>query len=99
MTKWADYLISAVKYNFEHTLIVDVKRHLDQGDAIARANIVNRNIVVDNLRKGLRYKTIYQSQNNKWKMGEEIRIIPNSGFITTDPNTTTRDNIGNIQEF
>jgi hypothetical protein len=99
MVKWADYLISAVRYNFEHTHIVDVKRHLDQGNSIALGNIVGRIIVVDDLLKGLKYKTIFRGQDSKWKIGEDIRIIPNTGFITTDPNTTTRDNLGGLPEF
>ena len=99
MAKWADYLISAVRYNFQHTHIVDVKRHLDQDDSVARGNIIGRNIVADDLRKGLRYKTIYQDQNNKWAVGKDVRIITNTGFITTDPNSTTRDNLGDLPEF
>jgi len=99
MAKWADYLISAVKYNFEHTHIVSVKRHLDRGDLVELGNIISRNIVVDDLKKGLTYKTIYRNQNNKWRIGEDVKIISNSGFITTDPNTTTRDNLGELPEF
>lgn len=98
MTKWADYLISAVRYNFEHTQIIGVKRHLDQGGNVARGNIVNRSIILDYLRKGVKYKTIQRSQDGKWKIGEEIKIISNK-FITTKPNTTTRDNLGTLPEF
>jgi len=65
MGRWADYLISAVGYNFEQTQIIDVKRHLDQGGAVARGNIVYRSIVLDDLRKGLKYKTIHKSQDGK----------------------------------
>lgn len=99
MAKWADYLISAVKYNFEHTRIIDVKRHLDRGETLERGNIVSRNIVANDLRKGLRYKTIHRSQDNKWEIGEDVRIISGTDFITTDPNSTTRDNLGELPEF
>jgi len=94
----ADYLISVVRYNFEHTPIVDVKRHLDQGGNVACGNIVNRNIVLDDLKKGIKYKTIPQSQDGKWKIGEHIQIISNK-FITTNPNSTTRDNLEDLPEF
>ena len=29
----------------------------------------------------------------------DVRLIENTGFITTDPNCTTRDNLGNLPEF
>lgn len=98
MTNSIDYLISAVRYNFEHTRIVDVKRHLYQGDSVAAANIVNRNIIADDLKKGLKYKTIHRCDDNTWELRKDVLLIMNSGYITVDPNST-RDNLGNIQDF
>jgi len=46
MDKWADYLISAVRYNPQHTHIVNVKRHLDTGEGVDTFNIIGRIIVV-----------------------------------------------------
>ena len=99
MVKWADYLISAVRYNVQHTHILTIRRHLDNGDNIANPNIVNRNIVTNDLKNGKSYKTIYKNNQGKWKQGEDVRLIGNTGFITTDPNKVTRDNLGNLPEF
>jgi len=99
MVKYLDYLISAVRYNFEHTQIVDVKRHLDQGENVARDNIVSRNIILDDLRKGVKYRTIHRSPEGKWKIGKNIQISPDREVITTNPNSTTKDNLENIPEF
>ena len=99
MAKWADYLISAVRYNVQHTHVVTVRRHLDNGDSVANPNIVNRNIVANDLKIGKSYKTIYKNNQGKWKPGEDVRLIGNTGFITTDPNSITRDNLGNLPEF
>ena len=99
MTKWADYLISEVQYNPEHTHILNVKRHLDIDTGIARPNIVNRMIVEHDLKLGKIYKTIFKNKQDQWIQGDDVRIIQDSGFITTDPNCTTRDNLGNLPEF
>ena len=99
MAKWADYLISAVRYDVEHNHIITVRRHLDMGDNVANPNIINRNIVANDLKNGKSYKTIYKDNQGKWKQGEDVRLIGSTGFITTDPNKTTRDNLGNLPEF
>ena len=46
MAKWADYCISAVRYNAEHTHIVKVKVHIDSGDTIGTATEWTRSEVV-----------------------------------------------------
>ena len=95
----ADYFISAVRYDFEHKRILNVKRHLEKGDFVARGNIINRNIIADDLKKGLKYQTIYRDKNNKWIIGNDILLNPKNGVITTDLNDTVADNLGNLPEF
>jgi hypothetical protein len=99
MVPLTEYFISSVKYNFEHTQIISVTRHLYQSGNIARGNIVNRSIVLDDLRNGLKYKTIYRTPDGKWKIGKEIQIIPNTEFITTNPDVITKDDLGMLPEF
>ena len=99
MAKWADYLISAVQYNIQHTHIVKVYRHLDVGDNVANPNIINRMIVANDLNLGKTYKTIFKNNKDQWTQGEDVRLIGSTGFITTDPNCTTQDNLGNLPEF
>ena len=36
MTKWADYAVSAVRYDKTHTHIVQPRNHVDDGDAIRK---------------------------------------------------------------
>lgn len=100
MAKWADYLISAVRYNTEDTHIIMVKQHIDKGDKISSSEEVARLTVVNNLNNDYSYMTIYDD-DGKWKRGEEVRIIKvgNSEFITTDPNETKKDNLGKLPKF
>lgn len=99
MPKWADYLISEVQYDFKHMEIINVKRHLDTEDGIALPNIVHRNLIVDDLLDGKSYKTIFKTIEGKWVEGKDIQIIKSTGFITTDPNSKTRDYLENLPEF
>lgn len=101
MTKWADYLISAVRYNAEHSHIVQVKQHQDSGDSVKASTIVPRSTVVANLKARTTYMTIYKDNDGKWKKGEEVIIKPVEGteYITTDPNETKKDNLGELPEF
>lgn len=100
MAKWADYLISAVRYNTDDTHIIMVKQHNDKGDKISTSEEVARLTVVNNLKSDHSYMTIYDD-DGKWKKGEEVRIIRvgNSEFITTDPNETKKDNLGKLSTF
>ncbi len=101
MAKWADFLISAVKYNNDHTHIIGVKQRIDKGDKVSSADEVSRMTVATNLKNNYSYMTIYTSNDDKWKKGEEVRIIKvgASEFITTDPNETKKDNLGKLPEF
>lgn len=97
--KSADYFVSSVQYDFEHKRILKVKRHLDKGDFVARGNIVNRKIIEYDLKKGLKYQTIYRDKNNKWVIGRDVLLTPTNSVITVDPNNTLKDNLGSLPEF
>ena len=99
MAKPADYFISAVQYDFEHVRILNVKRHLDRGEFVARGNIVNRNIVYNDLKKGLKYQTIYRDENNKWMIGKDVLLDSKTGIISIDPENSSGDNLGSLPEF
>lgn len=99
MGRWADYLISEVKYDFKHQRIEKVKRHLDRGDGIPHPNIINRAIMVNDLIKGKKYKTIYRNEKGEWSPGNDVMFVEGSGIITVDPNKTDHDFLGELPEF
>lgn len=98
--KWADYLISAVRYDAEHTHIDKVKAHEDKGGKITPSYEEDRETVVANINRGKTYCTILKKEG-KWHKGEIVGIIVvnNREFIRTDKNKTESDNLGELPEF
>jgi len=100
MVQWANFLISAVKYNSDHTHIIQVKQHVDSDTQVGIAQVVSRQTVVSNIKSGYTYATIYPD-GEKWKIGQRIIIYPVNGieYIKTLADRTTRDNLGELPEF
>ena len=100
MAKWADYCISAVRYNTERTHIVKVKVHIDNGDTIGNATEWTRSDVVTAIGAGKTFVTITSTSGN-WHKGEDVRSVTIGGvkYIRTDANSKASDNLGNLPEF
>ncbi len=101
MSKWADYLISAVRYDSSHEKIESVRTHEDKGDEVGTPYYESRSDVVSNIENGYTYCTIIKSTEGKWDRGEDIHIIKvgSNKYIRTDNNTTNKDNLENLPEF
>lgn len=101
MSKWADYGISAVRYNKAHTHIDKVRVHSDNGDSIGVANEYSRADIVAAIKKGTTFVTIFKGTDGKWKKGQAIYIIKvnNIEYIKTVDNGKAIDNLENLPEF
>ena len=101
MAIWADYYISAVRYNPAHTHIDKVLVHNDSGiNTIGSGTECTRNKIVEILT----YKsvvTIYRGSDNLWHRGQEVHPVPINGvmYIRTNPNKKEVDNLENLLEF
>lgn len=100
MTKWADYAITAVQYNDDHTRIMIVKRRMDLGEKLSEPDIKTRTEVVDSIKSGSSYVTAYY-RNNQWQKGDNVIAYEIDGeyFIRTDGNRKKEDNLGELPEF
>ncbi len=100
MAKWADYLIVRVKYNHEHTHLVEVEVHQDLGDSTGAAQKVSRQDVVLAIQRGTTFVTAY-TRDGKWQKGEDVRIVTinSERYIRTDNNSVRADNLGNLPEY
>jgi hypothetical protein len=101
MSKWADYCISAVRFNATHTHIDTVETRQDNGDTIGKAYHEPRQTVIANLKANYSYVTIFKNREGKWEKGQSVYIIKVHGteFIKTVDNGKAVDNLDNLPEF
>lgn len=102
MSKWADYLISAVKYTTVGTAkhISQVKVHNDNGDSVGLETIWSRHQVISVIDKST-FMTITKGSDGKWNKGALVEKIYEFGdwYIKTKADSTKNDNLGSLPEF
>lgn len=101
MSKWADFGISAVKYNYAHTHIDKVRVYPDNGVTIGPSVEQARTDIVNTIKKGITFVTIFKGDDEKWKKGQPVYIIKKNGieYIKTVDNGKAVDNLDNLPEF
>lgn len=101
MVKWAEYLISEVRYSPDHKRILQVKQHEDLDGEVSEGEIVERNVVSSNIKKGITYMTIHNGLSTTWKRGDRVRgfVVDGDYFIRVDKNKVNLDNLGMLNEF
>lgn len=101
MVKWADYLISAVRYNEDHTKIEKVRQHEDKNGAVGEPLEVGRAEVASNIKNGKKYVTIYSGPKDTWRLGKKVNAfrVDSEFCIRVDKNKVNLDNLGDIVEF
>ncbi len=101
MAKWADYLISAVRYNTEHTHITDLYVHEDKEDSVGKGEIYSRQEIVDKINCGISVITIFKNTEGKWNKGQKVSVINVNGiqYLKTIDNGREEDNLENLPEF
>jgi hypothetical protein len=100
-TKWADYGISAVKFNPRHTHIDQVRIMEDQGNSFGPSSTTDRQNVVSALKRGVTFVTLVQGANNTWNKGAPVYIERINGveYITTVRDGRTADNLDKLPEY
>lgn len=95
MAGWADYLLSAVRYDSGRR-IVEARQHADDGRQIGRGSTVDRRTIADNIRKGSTYATVFAGKGGTWRLGEAVRLLRFGGdySIRIDSNRVMFDNLG-----
>ncbi len=99
MGKWADYLISEVKYGKNHQ-IEQVKIHTEEEGEISTGTLADRSQISHNIKNGKSYKTIFHSLKG-WKEGDSVYVsrVDGDSFIRIDKNKTEQDFLGSILQF
>lgn len=100
MDKWADYLVTAVRYNGRRTHIDAVKACADRGDSVGAEVVMTRQSVVASMDR-YTFMTANKGSDGKLTKGARIEAIVVNGvtYLRTDANRTPADNLGNLPEF
>ena len=98
MKKWADYLISKVRYDSEHLISIAI-RHQDTDSGITKGTSVDRLTIASDIKNGFTYITIY-SGINSWKPGNKLRTFSIGGnpYLRIDKNKVKLDYLGDLPE-
>jgi hypothetical protein len=101
VSKWADYGISAVRFNSAHTHIDRVRAHPDNDDTIGAAAEYARADIIAAIKKGTSFVTIFKGSDGRWNKGQPVYIIKINGteYIKTVDNGKAVDNLDNLPEF
>lgn len=95
-----DFYISAIKMDSTNQHIEYVKVHENKGDKVGAGTVNSRAFVGQLIKTGkIEFKTItWNEATEKWHIGAKVEVMTD-GYITTDPNKTVRDNLGNLSKF
>lgn len=103
MSKWADKLISAVRYNAARTHITRVEVRSDLGESVGDPSVVTRaDVIADMADNRTSYKTIYKkSDKKKWREGAAVKVVAIDGedYLKTTADSKKVDNLGDLPTF
>lgn len=99
--RWADYLISHVRY--QDAQVLKVLAWEDQGHAIAGGRQLNRKQVLELLGEGNTVLTIHRVEDDpkSWRPEAFVRIVSVDGtdYIRTDAVAAQQDHLGKLAGF
>jgi hypothetical protein len=102
MTKWADYLISAIRFENEmiRNSIAYLKVHPDYGDEIGSGSTWTKEEVISAMYEGKTFYTIVKEKTGEWKKGSHVALVTRNGkTVITDTEITDLDYLTNLQEL
>ncbi len=96
----ADYYISKVKYNDEHTRIVAALVHPSVNGNVGEGIRKSRTDIVTSINGGKAYKTIIW-RDGQWRLGADVHVVRmgSGSYIRTDGNSIEADNLGDLPEL
>ena len=100
MAKWADYGICRVKYNKDHTAIIEVEIKPDQGEQFGATQKMTRARVIQEIDNGRTFITIYSREGN-WQKGAAVYAVTIdwAKYLRTTNNSVKQDNLGELPEY
>jgi len=101
MSKWANYGISAVKFNSEGTLVEKVVAQLDLETIFGTPSEFSRGEIVAAVKRDFSFITIFTRDDGKWKKGRVVRLANINGreFLKTLDDPEEADTLDDLPEF
>ena len=99
MTKWADYLISAVSYN-QNRHIIEVEVHEDLDGVMGPEQLMDKLTITHNIRKGKTFVTIFKTSDS-CTLGQKVNLYSVDGnpYLRIDKNRVNLDNLGELSSI
>ena len=70
MTKWADFVVSAIKKGSGLSNITHVQIHEDLEHGLTAPTLINKNELSSKIQKGVSFITIFKKNENEWVAGD-----------------------------
>lgn len=101
MAKWADYLISAVRFNAAETHIDKVRVHPDNDASVGIGNDMSRTEVIRRIDGGATFATIYKNAEGEWSLGARVGVVLIDGvkYIRTRADRIKADNLDDLPRY
>jgi hypothetical protein len=98
MKKWADYLVSAVR--FENGIITHFKVHIDKGNEIGSGSTWTRNEVLEGISREETFCSIVKDEKGNWQKGRSIYLIRvNGDYVFADDSDLIAEQIEGVLDL
>ena len=98
MTKWADFVVSAIKKGSGLSNISHVQIHEDLEHGFGHPELIDKYQLSSKIQNGISFVTVHKKNENEWTIGKTIRTYVKNGeaYIRTDDNKVDGDNLGHM---
>ncbi len=99
--QWADYVITAVRFNAAGTHISEVRTYEHTGSELNNQAIKTRATVVNGIEAGYSYCTALKNADGTYRYGAPVKVVTIEGtkFIKTKSDSSKEDNLDNLPSF
>ncbi|WNG24040.1 DUF3892 domain-containing protein [Cystobacter fuscus] len=93
-TKWADYVVTAIRLNRAGTRIIALEVRLHDGFRLFEREAWSFEQVAQALLEGWTFVTATRGADRKWYKGARVELL-----LRTHPDATEEDNLTNLPTF
>lgn len=101
MSKWADYVITRVRFNSAGTHIEEVETYEHIDDELTNRTTKSRSSVVAQIESGYTFCTATKDSDGTYSYGAAVKVVTIHGekFIKTKDDGSKQDNLDNLPTF